>query len=52
MKAKIAPANTLALICGSVTAKKLRRRFMPRLRATISCAGSKLCRPATTDVMT
>src|SRR6266851_3512576 len=52
MKAKMLPVSTLALICGSVTAKKLRKRLMPRLRATISCAGSKLCKPATTEVMT
>ena len=36
MKAKIAPVITLALICGSVTTRKLRNRFIPRLRATIS----------------
>jgi len=27
MKAKMLPVSTLALICGSVTAKKLRRKF-------------------------
>ena len=50
--AKIPPVSTLALICGNVTTKKLRRRPIPRLRATISCAGSKLCNPATTEVVT
>ena len=47
----------IATPCGvaaayAISQSKLRSRFMPRLRATISCAGSKLCMPASTEMTT
>jgi len=36
MNTNTAAEITLDRICGSVTVIKLRKRFMPRLRATIS----------------
>jgi len=52
MNAKMPPAINAGLVFGSVTTKKLRSRVHTRLRATISCVASKLCKPAATEMTT
>ncbi|MNP59870.1 hypothetical protein D3C76_1549000 [compost metagenome] len=52
MKANSVADTTLGLICGRVTAMNARKRFMPRLRATISCDMSKLRSPASSAMIT